>query len=494
MKITAENAAACDVYVQFLFEGQPVSLTGEEGKIANAAIAKKEFEGKEGTQLLIRSAGGKRLLVGMGKEKEFEIDALRVGAARAACFARETNAKSMRFKYSKGAVVAAKGVRAYAQAITEGTLLSLYKFDKYKTGEDAQKQREKKLDAVCIECSAAQKGEVWSAIKYACAVCEGENFARDVGNEAGKDALPVEIAKTVAKMAHENGIKCRVLGKKECEKGRMGLYLSVAAGSAHEPAFVVLEYWPRGAHETVCLVGKGVTFDSGGISLKPSKDMEKMKHDKCGAAAVYGSLLAAAKLKLPVRVIGITPLVENLPSGSATKPGDIVKAANGKTVEILNTDAEGRLILADALLYAQKYKPSAIVDLATLTGAVAVALGPHAAGVLGNSSELIAKVKEAGESTHERVWELPLWKEYFEVTKGEFADIKNVGDGDAGTIVAAAFLASFVEEKTPWAHIDIAATGYSYKPKGYNMQAGATGFGVRLLAHMLSKWKRMKKK
>ena len=218
----------------------------------------------------------------------------------------------------------------------------------------------------------------------------------------------MEIAKKVSKMAKENGIKCRVLGKKECEREGMGLYLAVNAGSAHEPAFVVMEYSPKGAKGTVCLVGKGVTFDSGGISLKPSRDMEKMKHDKCGAAAVYGAVLAAAKLKLQLRIIGITPLVENLPSGSATKPGDIVKAMNGKTVEILNTDAEGRLILADALLYAQKYKPSAVVDLATLTGAVAVALGPHAAGVLGNNEGLIAKVKEAGENTHERVWELPL--------------------------------------------------------------------------------------
>lgn len=493
MKITAENAAACDVYVQFCFEGQPVSISGEEGKIASAAIAKKEFEGKEGTQLLIRSAAGKRLLLGMGKEKEFEIDALRVAAAKAACFARETNAKSMRFKYSKSTVVGAKGVRAYAQAITEGVLLSLYKFDKYKTGEEAQKQREKKLDAVCIECSPVEKGQVWDAIKYACAVCEGANFARDVGNEAGESALPTEIAKKVSKMARENGIRCRVLGKKECEKEKMGLFLAVNSGSAHEPAFVVMEYSPKGAKGTVCLVGKGVTFDSGGISLKPSRDMEKMKHDKCGAAAVYGAMLAAEKLELPLRVIGITPLVENLPGASAIKPGDIVKAANGKTVEILNTDAEGRLILADALLYAQKYKPDAIVDLATLTGAVAVALGPHAAGVLGNNAELVAKVKEAGEATHERAWELPLWKEYFEVTKGEFADMKNIGDGDAGTITAAAFLASFVE-KTPWAHIDIAATGYTYKPKGYNMQAGATGFGVRLLAHMLSAWKKIKKK
>lgn len=492
MKITVENAAACDVHVQFVFEGEPLSLAGEEGKIAQAAMQGKEFEAKEGTQLLIRSAKGKRLLLGMGKEKEFAIDALRVAAARAAVLARDAGAKSVRFAYSKQAVSAAKGVRAYAQAITEGMLLSLYKFDKYKTGEEAQKEREKKLEAACIECSPAEKEQVWQAIKYASIVCEAANFARDVGNEAGEGALPEAIAKKVSKMARESGIRCRVLGRKECEREKMGLYLSVAAGSAHKSAFVVLEYSPRSAKGCVCLVGKGVTFDSGGISLKPSRDMEKMKHDKCGAGAVYGAVLAAAKLKLALRVVGITPLAENLPSGSATKPGDIVRAANGKTVEVINTDAEGRLMLADALLYAQKYKPDAIVDLATLTGAVAVALGAQAAGVLGNNAQLAGRLKKAGEEAHERVWELPLWKEYYEVIKGEFADIKNVGDGEAGTITAAAFLGNFVE-KTPWAHVDIAATGYSYKPKGYNMQVGATGFGVRLLARMLSEWKKLKK-
>jgi len=493
MEIKTKIASA-QVCAHLVFEGKKAQLSGEAAKIANSAVQKKEFEGKANTQLLMRIASGKILLVGMGKIAEFEPEVLRVAAAKAANFARDANAKSLRFEYSIDAASAAKGANAYAQALCEGTLLALYRFDKYKSGEEAQKEREKGLDVVCIGCPQSKEREVQGAIRYAQVVCRAANFARDVGNESGEAAQPQNIAKKVAKMCRENKIRCRVLSRSGCEKEKMGLFLSVAAGSRKPPAFVVMEYAPKNAKDTVCIVGKGVTFDSGGISLKPSKEMDRMKHDKCGAAAVYGALQAAASLKLPLRVIGITPLVENMPGGSATKPGDIVAASNGKTVEILNTDAEGRLILADALLHAQKYKPSAIVDLATLTGACVVALGSPAAGMMGNNAQLMAKVKEAGEKTHERVWELPLWKEYFEAIKGEFADIKNIGDGEAGTITAAAFLASFVDEKTPWAHLDIAATGYSYKPKGYNAQAGATGFGVRLLAQMLSGWEGMKKK
>lgn len=490
MDIKTGGAQGKEVVAQFVYEGQKPKLLGDAAKIAEDAIRKKEFEGKASTQLLLRAKEGKMLLLGMGKIGDFEADALRCAAARAALFSREANAKSLMFEHSLETAKKMGGAQEYAQAIAEGCLLALYKFDKYKTDGEG---KGKKLEVVCVGCEKGGEGKVREGIRKAHAVCDAANFARDVGNESGNAAAPLEIAKKVSKMAGENGIKCKIFGQKECEKEKMGLFLAVASGSKKPPVLVVLDYCPKGAKGTVCIVGKGVTFDSGGISLKPSKDMDKMKHDKCGAAAAYGAVLAASKLGLPIRVVGITPLVENMPGASATKPGDIVAASNGKTVEILNTDAEGRLILADALLHAQKYRPDAIVDMATLTGACVVALGQHAAGLMGNSPELIGRIKKAGEKTHERAWELPLWKEYFEATKGDFADLKNVGDGEAGTIVAAAFLAGFVDAKTPWAHLDIAATGYCYKPRGYYAQTGATGFGIRLLAQVLSEWKTIKK-
>jgi len=268
--------------------------------------------------------------------------------------------------------------------------------------------------------------------------------------------------------------------------------LSVASGSCQPPKFIVLEWNPSGASDTIAVVGKGITFDSGGISLKPSADMDKMKFDKSGACAVLGIMRAASELRLPLRVVGVIPATENLPGCAASKPGDLVRAYSGKTIEILNTDAEGRLALADALAYAEKqFKPSAIIDLATLTGACIIALGDCASGLLSNNPELAERLKSSGDYSGERVWELPLWEDYAEKIKSDFADLKNTGDGTAGTITAAMFLKNFVSEKTAWAHVDIAGTAYTSKAKDIHA-VGSTGLGVRLVTHLLKNWRKLK--
>lgn len=488
MKISISGKEA-PFAAHFLFEGEKPKLPAAVKKLAENAIKAKEFTGKEGTQMLFRTESGKRLLLGLGKKDAFVPNIIRVAAGRAAAYAEDSGAKGLSFAHSPEAEKICGGAEGYSCVISEGAILALYKFDKYKSKEKGEPV--KKLLEIFI--ASPKEAEAKKGVAYATAVCGAANFARDIGNESGEGAAPIALAQSACGTLGKEGVKCRIIGEKEANRLGMALFLAVSRGSEKKPAFVVMEHNPRNAKHTICLVGKGVTFDSGGISLKPGKDMDRMRHDKCGAAAVFGAMLAASRLQIPHRVVGIAPLVENMPSGGAVKPGDIVKAANGKTVEILNTDAEGRLILADALLYAQKFKPEAVIDLATLTGAVAVALGPHAAAVIGKNDWIVGMVKDAGGKTHERVWELPLWKEYHDAIRGEFADIKNIGDGDAGTIAAAAFLSNFTGEEA-WAHIDIAATAYSYKPRGVCLWPGATGFGVRLLAKLMSDYKPPQKK
>jgi leucyl aminopeptidase len=273
----------------------------------------------------------------------------------------------------------------------------------------------------------------------------------------------------------------------------MGCFLGVAQGSREPAQFIVLEYVPAKAQhaDTIVLVGKAITFDSGGISLKPARGMERMKDDMSGGAAVLGIMQAAAQLKIPQRVIGIVPATENLPDGAALKPGDVITSLSGKTVEIITTDAEGRLILADALAYAQRYKPHAIIDLATLTGACITALGNDVAGVMGTDEQLITKIQEAAAATSEKVWQLPLWDEYSELLKSDIADIKNAAGRDAGAITGGCFLKEFTG-KTPWVHVDIAGPAWTDKDRPY-LPKGATGFGVRLIINLLENWKKVKR-
>jgi leucyl aminopeptidase len=323
-------------------------------------------------------------------------------------------------------------------------------------------------------------------------LAECQNLARDLSNQPGNALPPDALAREAQRVAKQVGLRARVLGVPELRKLGMGGLLAVGAGSANPPRLIVLEYRPkraRAARDTLCVVGKGITFDSGGISIKPSAGMEEMKHDMSGAAAVVGALRACALLSVPHHVVGVIGAAENMPSGTAYRPGDIVTTASGKTIEVLNTDAEGRVVLADALHYARtEFEPRAIIDLATLTGACVVALGRWASGLFGNNEALAERVRRAGEATGERAWPMPLWDGHREAVRSDVADVKNTGAGrEAGSSTAAAFLAAFVGD-TPWVHLDIAGTGWTTR-NGPGQPKGATGVGVRLLLELLAEWK-----
>lgn len=291
-------------------------------------------------------------------------------------------------------------------------------------------------------------------------------------------------AQTIAK---NNTLQCRVITEEQAQKMRMGAFLAVAQGSREPAKIIILEYIAsRSFGPPLVIIGKGITFDSGGISLKPPDKMEQMKDDMAGGAVVMGTMQAVAQMKLPLNLVGIIPATENLPGGKAYKPGDVLTSLSGQTIEVISTDAEGRLILADALTYAKRYKPKAIVDLATLTGACIIALGDYVAGIMGNDASLLNSVKSAGEKTGEKVWELPLWEEYFDYLKSDIADFKNVGTRAAGTITGGMFLKKFVND-TPWVHMDIAGPTWYEKDKPY-IPKGASGFGVRLLVQFLRDW------
>jgi leucyl aminopeptidase len=376
------------------------------------------------------------------------------------------------------------GAEESAQAIIEGGALGTYTFDKYFT----EKKEDKRVDRVTIlagdsdDVAALKRG-----VASGEAIAKGTIFARDLTNAPSNEIFPESLA-AQAKSLQPLGVQVRALTKAQIEKLGMGGLLGVNQGSLRPPFFIIMEYngGAKGGAPVV-LVGKGITFDSGGISLKPGAGMADMKMDMGGAAAVIGTMRAVAELKLKLNVVGLVPTTENMPSGTAYKPGDVLRFMNGKTAEIDNTDAEGRLVLADALTYADRYKPQAVIDLATLTGACVIALGNVASGAMGNSKELLSRLAAAGERSYDRVVELPLWEEYEELIKSDIADVKNTGGRSAGTITAALFLQHFIGSY-PWAHIDIAGTAMIPKGSGY-LNKGGTGAGVRLLVELLRDWK-----
>jgi leucyl aminopeptidase len=381
----------------------------------------------------------------------------------------------------------------YGQALAEGAVLGTYRFDRYRAKPQTPSVGAVTLltsrpDLVAPMQEGVRRGEV---------VARATNFARDLANTPPNDCGPGTLAQLAREIAQRHGLRCTILERPELERLGMGGLLAVASGSQQPPRLIVLEH--RGSPDPpVVLVGKAVTFDAGGISLKPWAGMDDMKFDKCGGVAVLATLQAVAELQLPLHVVGLIPAVENLPSGTAYRPGDIVRLYGGKTAEILSTDAEGRLIVADALGYAGTLKPQAIVDAATLTGACVVALGTMASGLLANHAELAARLQAAGDRSGERVWPLPMWREYGELVKSEVADIKNAwgrSPGPAGAILGAWFLAEFVGN-VPWAHLDIAGTawvqdGTLRKPYA---RAGATGTPVRLFLQLLRDWKPLSEK
>jgi|YelNatPaOPRAMG01_1025707.scaffolds.fasta_scaffold05827_9 leucyl aminopeptidase len=377
------------------------------------------------------------------------------------------------------------GAEDTVKALTEGMVLGSYNYNELKTENNNRKSNV--IEQVSIYDSNGIKIDQ-KDIDRAIMIAEATNEARRLSDTPSNMMTPTIFASIVTKMAKKEGIKTRVLDKPVLERMGWNAFLGVARGSYELPKVVILEYKGSKAKDTHAIVGKGITFDSGGISIKPSNGMEEMKFDMAGAASVAMTVILTAKLNIPINLVAVIPLTENMPGGKAQKPGDVVKTLSGKTVEIISTDAEGRLILADALYYAAKtYKPATLIDLATLTGACVVALGSEASGIMGNEDELINQLINAGEKSGDRLWKLPLWDEYKELLKSDVADIKNSGSRWAGTIQGGIFLKEFVDN-AKWAHIDIAGTAYLEKPKAY-FKKGATGVGVRLLIKFFEEMK-----
>lgn len=441
-----------------------------------------EFEGKYKQTLLLH--GDERcprvLFVGLGEEEKRTAKHYRSAASLAAQQLCQRKLTTWVFDLQS---IGSQDVTTLVDWLWDGALLEIYRFDRYKTDEETAA---KTCDIQCSFNGVASEDVslVQQALSQREMISRGVWLARDLVNEPGNVKTPEYLAKTAWDLAGQLDLTCTVLGQRELERQGFGALLAVAKGSACPPRLIVLEYQGGEAGEQpIALVGKGVTFDSGGISLKPGEGMDQMKMDMAGGATVLATMATIARLELPINVIGVVPAVENMPSDRATRPGDIVTSLSGKTIEILNTDAEGRLILADALTWIGQKNPELIIDLATLTGACILALGHHASAILSNDSALVDDLQQAGDCVDERLWPLPLFEEYAEQIKSSVADVKNIGGRPAGTITAAAFLQKFVGE-TPWAHLDIAGTAWEDKGRA-GQPTGGTGVGVRLLVEYL---------
>ena len=467
-----------DVLVVPIFEDSKIKGFGKLGNVIQSVVS--ESNPKFGEIIVLHKPSlakslmfEKILLVGLGKQEKLDYESIRkLGGL--------IGSGSDKYKFSSCVIADTWYTKKLnketsVKALVEGILLGTYTFDEF----FSEKKEKVNLKEVNIEFN----GNFEKVVEESRIVSESVFFVRDLQNLPSNIATPTYISDLAKEECEKVGVSVKVIEKEEAEKLGMNLYLAVAKGSEERPKFVIMEY-KGGGDKWYSLIGKGITFDTGGISLKPSDKMEEMKYDMSGAASVMGTIIAIARLGLKVNVVGITPLTENMPSGKAIKPGDIAKSMGGTSVEIINTDAEGRLILADALEYAKKYNPEFVIDIATLTGACMVALGYEAAGLMGNDKELIDKIKKSSEKTGERVWELPLWDEYNEYIKSDFADVKNVGNRYGGAITAAAFLKKFTNYK--WAHLDIAGVANTDKEKFY-IKKGGTGFGVRLFVDTLKR-------
>jgi leucyl aminopeptidase len=440
------------------------------------AIRESKFEGRSDEVITLLAGEPRKItLIGIGKADAITHRGIRGAVTTAGRTAKKhRDAKiALFFPYTLPNMDADATAVALADALAQ----SDYKYDPYITVKKEQKRIP--IRATLIAPDADAKKLTAQAQAIAAAV----ETVRDLGNTPANVLTPSELATRAEEVCKRTGVKCTVYGKREITRMKMGGLIAVNRGSVEEPRFVVMEYSPRKAKKHVALVGKGITFDSGGISIKPSEKMEEMKFDMCGAAAVIGIMEAVATLALPVKVTGIFAATDNLPSGSAYKPGEIITMMSGKTVEIVNTDAEGRMILADALHYASGLKPDHIIDYATLTGACVVALGGEAAGLFSTDDELAQKLIESGERVGERLWRLPVWDEYKDLIRSEWADMKNSGGRWGGAISAAVFLKEFVDCPS-WAHLDIAGTAYAESENAREAR-GASGAGVRVTVDFL---------
>ncbi|KQC10679.1 MAG: hypothetical protein APR62_11750 [Smithella sp. SDB] len=418
-------------------------------------------------------------LIGLGKHKEFNLEKLRGVYAKVMQHLRNLNIKEAATEINLDLLPRKKD--QVAQAVAEGSLLGLYQYMPYKT---VGREDLKEMEQLMIVADGKDFSLIESAIKKAQIITQAVYFTRDLISAPANEMTPSIMAQKAQEIAHRKNVSCRVLDKAKMKEMGMNALLAVASGSNQEPKFIILEYTGNKKKSLpIVLVGKGLTFDSGGISIKPAEKMDEMKTDMSGGAAVMGVIMAVADLQLPLNIVALVPATENLPSGSAYKPGDIVKSYSGKTIEVLNTDAEGRLILADALAYATEFKPAAVVDVATLTGACIIALGDDVIGMLGTDDKLKNEINKAAQTTGELVWELPLWENYHELIKSDIADYKNSSGRAGSTITAAAFLSKFVGDLR-WVHLDIAGPAWTTKDKPY-VPKGAAGVAVRLLVEFL---------
>jgi leucyl aminopeptidase len=469
-----------------VFEPRKLSLPGELLDSASKShlsdiIRRGDMEGKAGTTLLLHNVPGtlcdRVLLVGLGKEKEFRekefCQAIRIavktlnetGSFDGTVFLTETQVRK----------------RSVAWRIRQATIVAqeaIYRFDQFKSKKDEVRRPLRKLTFAVERRSELTPAE--EALTQGLAIAEGMALAKNLGNLPGNVCTPAHLAETAVSMAEAHSLQCQVLERADMEALGMGSLLSVAKGSHLPPKLIVLQHkGGKTDDKPIVLVGKGITFDTGGISLKPGPEMDEMKFDMCGAASVLGAIKAAAVMKLPINLTVVVPAAENMPGGGASKPGDIVTSMSGQTIEILNTDAEGRLILCDALTYVERFEPDTVIDVATLTGACVIALGNVASGLFANKDSLARDLLDAGEEANDRAWQMPLWEDYQEQLKSNFADMGNIGGRAAGSITAACFLSRFTK-KFDWAHLDIAGT--AWKSGG---DKGATGRPVPLLTHYL---------
>ena len=473
------------VYAARKLSAAAARLDEVSGGYLSSVLARGDLSGKAGSTLLLQQVPGCKgervLLVGLGKAGEFQekhyVAALRgamkvlgeIGVADGALFLTTLPVKkcSLAWKVRQAAMLAQE---------------SCYRFEQFKSKKNETPCALEKLTLVVEQRDELAQAE--EALQQGLAMAEGITLARNLGNQPGNVCTPGYLAETAQRLAQDHGLDCQVLDREAMEGLGMQALLSVARGSQQPPKFIVLRYAGQTkakakASKPLVLIGKGITFDSGGISLKPGEGMDEMKFDMCGAASVLGTLKAVALMQLPLDLVVMVPTTENMPGGAASKPGDIVTSMSGQTIEILNTDAEGRLILCDALTYAERFEPQAVIDIATLTGACVIALGHVASGLFANDKRLADALLKASEISLDRAWQLPLWEDYQEQLKSNFADMANIGGRPAGSVTAACFLARFAE-KFAWAHLDIAGTAWKS-----GSDKGATGRPVSLLSHYL---------
>lgn len=486
--IEAENNISSlntQLLVNYVFTDEVSSLSISEitpdfDPIIREITESNEFRAKDGTISIVHNnvgSGIKRaLLLGMGDKKNLDPEKTRNLTGKVVIKAKELG-------ISEFVLIPFKNMdKEHLSAMVEGIKLSDYSFNNYKRDEDRNDLNQVRI-LIINDMKNNQK-----IIQHSVVVSDAVLYTRDISNLPPNDCSPKDLVTFSKKLSENQKIKVRVIEKEEMKSYGFEGILAVGKGSASSPKLIVLEYPGSTKNRPIVIVGKAVTFDTGGISIKPSEKMEEMKFDKCGGCNVLGIMKAVSDLGLDTNVIGIIPAVENMPSGTSYRPGDIIKMYNRKTVEVLNTDAEGRIILGDALSFAVKtFAPKAIIDMATLTGAAIIALGTNVAALVGNDDDLVTKILEYSNQTGEKIWQLPLFEEYKEQLKSSNADMKNIGGRSAGAITAAAFLSNFVED-TPWVHLDIAGTAWTQegtKEKSYNPK-GATGFGIRTIVKYIS--------